>query len=93
MKEATKAFFKYDFYEPRWFSEGLAIAMSDNRVSRLRNEGKMDVESGKGTYNVDLIPFFSGFLYESLSEVGELLGVEPKLRLKTLTDSENGQTP
>ena len=93
MKEATKTFFKYDLLEPRWFMEGLAIAMSENYVLRLRKEGKIDVESDKGTYKPDLIPTFSGFLYETLYEVGELLEAEPNLRLKTLTDSENGRTP
>ena len=93
MKEATKTFFKYDLLEPRWFMEGLAIAMSENYVLRLRKEGKIDVKSDKGTYSPDLITSFSGFLFETLYEVGELLEAEPNLRLKTLTDSENGRTP
>jgi hypothetical protein len=73
--------------------EGLAIAMSENYVLRLRKEGKIDVESDKGTNKPDLISFLSGFLYETLYEVGELLDAEPNLRLKTLKDSENGRTP
>ena len=93
MKEATKTFFKYDLLEPRWFMEGLAIAMSENYVLRLRKEGKIDVESDKGTYKPDLTTSLSGFLFETLYEVGELLEAEPNLRLKTLTDSENGRTP
>ena len=93
MKEATKTFFKYDLLEPRWFREGLAIAMSENYVLRLRKEGKIDVESDKGTYKPDLTTSLSGFLFETLDEVGELLEAEPNLRLKTLTDSENGRTP
>ena len=93
MKEATKTFFKYDLDEPSWFTEGLAIAMSENYVLRLRKEGKIDVESDKGTYKPDLTTSFSGFLFETLYEVGDLLEAEPNLRLKTLTDSENGRTP
>ena len=93
MKEATKTFFKYDLLEPRWFMEGLAIAMSENYVLRLRKEGKIDVESDKGTYKPDLTTSLSGFLFETLYEVGELLEAEPNLRLKTLTGSENGRTP
>jgi hypothetical protein len=93
MKEATKTFFKYDLLEPRWFMEGLAIAMSENYVLRLRKEGKIDVESDKGTYKPDLTTSLSGFLFETLYEVGELLEAEPNLRLKHLTGSENGRTP
>jgi hypothetical protein len=44
--------------------------MSENDVSRLREEGKIDVASDNGTYAPARAPEFSGFLYESLSEVG-----------------------
>jgi hypothetical protein len=92
-KEAFISIFKAELHEPKWFSEGLAMAMSEHYVPLLRKEGKLDAVSDKGSIDPDEIPTSGRYMMKYLWQLEDLLEEEPELRLKNSGDSEIAQAP
>ena len=93
MLEAYLVLEKSELDEPRWFSEGLAVYLSEYFVPLLRQKGKLGRTMDRGVDKANPSQEFRSIMMEKVREIRELKELDPDLRLENSDVSNYPRAP